>query len=164
MAMPHKYSTVRISLVAASLAAIFLALAACSRPAPAQPEFEATDGWWVTTPQTRLNGYSTVQVEVTFRNITAITVDFLGDTGTNQPSDDIQIWTAPNVEVPPATFDDFPVGSYDPEETMHWVFTLDLSGLSDTENQIAIRPRSQNLGTMGPTQVELVDMTLTWVR
>lgn len=164
MAKPAKYPSTRTTLITVALAALLLALAACSKPATTGPQLEEVAAWWETSPETRLNLYSSVEIEMAFRNLKGATVTFDGDTGTGQPEDELQIWTAPNLANPPVTFVDFPVGDYAPDSIFTWKLTIDLSALAATETKLGIRPDSASNGTLLPGDAELTEAKLTWVR
>lgn len=164
MPASHKYSTIRFGLGAAVLAALVLTLAACSRPPAPMPQLVEVAQWWETSPETQLNRYAQVEIEASFKNVSSATLTFLGDSGANQPEDDIQIWTAPNLEHMPVAFAEFPLGDYAPDAEMTWKMTLDLSGLASTEKKIGIRPAPSAHGTLTPGTIEMTTATVTWTR
>jgi hypothetical protein len=164
MATSRKYSTIRTGFGAVAAAALLLTLAACGRPPAPDPQLVTVGFWWETSPETQLNRYSQVQIEVTFKSLSAMQITFLGDTGTNQPEDEIQIWSAPNVGSIPVAFDEFPMGDYATGAEMTWKMTFDLSALANTENKVAIRPAPAAAGTLTPTALEMTAATLIWVR
>lgn len=164
MATSRKYTTSRTSFGAVAAAALLLTLAACGRPQAPDPQLVTVGFWWETSPETQLNRYSQVQIEVTFKSLRATPITFLGDTGTNQPEDEIQIWAAPGPDAIPVTFAEFPMGDYATGAEMTWKMTLDLSGLAGTKNQVGIRPAPSAAGSLTPDQLEMTAATLTWVR
>lgn len=162
----RKHSTLKPALASVALAACLLVLAACgptSEPVN-EPKLVTASAWWETLPATQLNLYSYVELEATFRNVTGGELEFWGETTGHQPADDIQIWTAPGIVDPPVTFNEFPQGRYAPDATITWNLTIHLSTLNDAENQIAIRPVSVSQGTLAPTQLQLANATVDWVK
>ena len=152
----------RVAVRGLALLAIVLALAACGHtktvPLP-EMDMVATTNWWVTTPEVQLDRYTSMDIQVTFKNDSGTTVEFTGA----PPADDIQIWSNPSVGSPDATFAVFPSGTYLVGETFEWNISLDLSSLPSGETSIAIRPYASPLGTVGPTSFTLVDATIALV-
>lgn len=163
MPAPHRNSPFKLTLASTAL---LIALTACTTgpTGPTGPQFEPVTHWWETTPSVQVNEYSSIEIELTFRNLTDANVEFLGDTGINNPADELQVWTTPDAADPPVAFDEFPVGEYAPNASMTWRLSIDLSRLGNAAQGIAIRPVSQSHGTMGPTRLELTESTVTWVR
>lgn len=142
-----------------------LLLAACAKPAPTPtPELTLEDAaaWWETTPVVTLNEYSSLRMQMTFKNTSGVTLRFLGSTHPDGPAGELQFWTTPGLANPAAVLAAFPEGEYAPDTTFGWDVTFDLTGLPDTDDGFGIRPIESNLvGTVFPGQAELVDATGT---
>lgn len=151
-------------LVAPTLAlAALLLLAACGRGPEPVPELtlepNAAGTWFVTSPTVELASFATLRLELTVRNDSGI--DMVFDPAETEK---VQVWSDPGIESPPVTVETYPSGTVVAGDSFEMVVVVDLASLPATETVIAVRPRSQSHGTMGPGKVTVTAQTLVLAR
>ncbi len=118
-------------------------------------EPDPTNNWYVTTPNSTLSKFNTVNFVVTFSNGEAADMVF-------SSSPQFQLWSVPSVINPPVVINSEPSGNVAPGGFLSYDVTVTVSGLPATETQLAIRPVEDNLyGTLAPSQVPLVSESIT---
>jgi len=132
------------SAIAAGSLALFSAATAVAQSVPAgcPTEVVPLTNWYVTQPD--MDQVTEVTLYLTFNNSSGFDVTFSATA-----ADTIQIWSIPNVIDPALTFISWPTSANNGENYSYEV-TIDVSSLPDTETGFGIRPRSIELGTMGP--------------
>jgi hypothetical protein len=112
---------------------------------------KTVSNWFVTSPDVDLSQFSSVELSVTFTN----------DTGnlTFDSSPHFQLWSDPDVfgfiAEGDVTINSEPSGVISPGNAFSYDLTVDLSNIPADQMHIAIRPRSDTNGTLGPSKISL---------
>lgn len=155
---------------ALALVVPLLLLAACSAPAPRTPQPLALDievpsggQWWVTTPEAALADYANAQIDLEFKNISTIDIEFEPDGASVTDDQRMQLWagTGPTFESVAFTLTSFPTTTMRPGDTVTYSLSADTATLAKGGRFLAIRPESVTTGTAGPGVFQLVAGTAT---
>ncbi len=119
-------------------------------------EPDPTNNWYVTKPKRILSNFNTVNFIVTFTNGEVADMVF-------SSSPQFQLWTVPSVINPPVVINSEPSGNVPPGAVFSYDLTIDVSGLPETEIQLAFRPVENNVyGTLDPSKVPLVSESISF--
>ena len=119
-------------------------------------------GWFVTSPDTNLSQYSSVNIKVTFTNNHS-TSDM-----TFNSSPQFQLWSNPDVydfvAAGDITITSEPSGIVGPGGNYSYDLTVDLSNVPANQMHLALRPVDNNLfGTISPPNTSVVTSEVTFV-
>ena len=116
-----------------------------------KPSYEmlALTSWFVTSPNTNLDQYTSADIRVTFSN------DHSTNVMTFNSSPQFQLWSDPDVydfvAAGDVTINTEPAGVVAPGATYSYDLTVDLRNVPADQMHIALRPVDNNLfGTIGP--------------
>lgn len=120
-------------------------------PPPGCPEdLETLANWWVTTPD--MGHIIEVTATLAFENISGGSIEFDPDA-----ADTLQIWSIPDVMDPaPVVFNTWPTGTFAAGEFYFYEIVIGMGNLPLSQTGLAFRPRSINLGTMGPDRAMIL--------
>jgi len=117
--------------------------------------------WFITSPDTDLSQYSSVNIKVTFTNN-----DSTNDMTFNT-SPQFQLWSVPDsydfIGAGDVTINSEPSGTVPPGGNYSYDLTVDLTNIPAGQVHLALRPVDNlSFGSIGPTYTSVVSSTVTF--